>query len=318
MNTREMIREAARELREAGVPDPEYDSAALLSRVTGLPPLVLRIGAEKEPTTEQTEAFREMIRRRKDREPLQYIEGKAWFARREFTVGPGALIPRPETALLAEWAEEWLKNRREAGLRRKESGGGDASGDGEAPDAEVLDLCCGSGCLGITLRKDCPGIRCTMTDISPEALEIARENDRSHRTGCEILQGDLFSPVTGRRFDLILSNPPYIPTEECGGLQPEVLREPGIALDGGADGMDFYRRIAEEAKSHLKAGGALLLEAGIREAGPIEALLRAQGAEYTEIRKDFSGIDRMVLAEFGETDDSVVERREQCLKNCGP
>ena len=215
-------------------------------------------------------------------------------------------------------AEEWLKNRREAGLRRKESGGGDASGDGEAPDAEVLDLCCGSGCLGITLRKDCPGIRCTMTDISPEALEIARENDRSHRTGCEILQGDLFSPVAGRRFDLILSNPPYIPTEECGGLQPEVLREPGIALDGGADGMDFYRRIAEEAKNHLKAGGALLLEAGIREAGPIEALLRAQGAEYTEIRKDFSGIDRMVLAEFGETDDSVVERREQCLKNCGP
>ena len=82
--------------------------------------------------------------------------------------------------------------------------------------------------------------------------------------------------------------------------------------------MDFYRRIAKEAKSHLKAGGALLLEAGIREAEPIEALLRAQGAEYTEIRKDFSGIDRMVLAEFGETDDSVVERREQCLKNCGP
>ncbi|MCR4876746.1 MAG: peptide chain release factor N(5)-glutamine methyltransferase [Clostridiales bacterium] len=278
MNTRMILRLAAGELEAAGVPDPEYDSAVLLSSVTGIPPLELRMGLNEEPGEAQMVKFRELIERRKQREPLQYIEGRTVFRGRAYTVRPGVLIPRPETALLSVWAEERLK-----GLEK---------------ESAVLDLCCGSGCLGISLKLEMSRIRCVLTDLSPEAAALSRENAEALGADCEILRGDLFGPVRDRKFDLIVSNPPYIPTEEYTCLQAEVLREPRMALDGGEDGMDFYRRIAAEAPAYLNSGGALMMELGIREAEPVRRMLTEHGAKRTEIRRDFSGTERMILAEY--------------------
>ena len=291
MNARERLKQAARELRQAGVPDPETDSAQLLSRVTGRPPLELRLGFEIPVLPRQEEQFRALLERRKTREPLQYLMGSVQFCGAEVRIRPGVLIPRPETELLAEWAAEEMRGR-------------------EAP--EILDLCCGSGCLGISLGRMLPAARVTMTDLSPEAEALARENSEGLRNA-EVLRGDLFAPVRGRRFDLIVSNPPYIPAGECGTLQEEVLREPRMALDGGADGLDFYRRIAAEAPGHLKRRGLLMTEVGAGEAEPAAEMFRANGAARTEIRKDLAGIGRMVLAAYGAPAEDGAE--EACLKS---
>ena len=281
MNTREILKAAAAELRSAGVPDPEYDSGMLLSHVMKVPYLELRLGAGPEPTAAQEEEFRRLAAARKAREPLQYLLGTVFFRGTEFLIRPGALIPRPETELLADWAEEKMRGR---------------------PRPEILDLCCGSGCIGLSLKKAVPEARVLLTDLSPEAVRLTEENRRrlfgENPRGCEIRQGDLLAPAGDRKFDCIVSNPPYIPSAECENLQAEVLKEPRTALDGGTDGMDFYRRIAAGAPERLKAGGCVLLEVGIREAEPVAGMLREAGAARTEIRRDDAGVERMVLAEF--------------------
>ena len=277
MNSREVLRAAADRLRRAGVPDPEYDSGMLLSRVTGEPWLALRMGLEGIPGPLDSEEFQRLLARRESREPLQYILGTAFFRGAEFETAPGVLIPRPETELLAEWAGEWLKQR-------------------SAP--EVLDLCCGSGCIGLSLARELPSAGVTLTDLSPDALRIAARNRSRLGVKAEILQGDLFAPVRERRFDCVISNPPYIPAGECGRLQPEVMKEPRLALDGGADGLDFYRRIGREGPAFLKPGGRIFLETGEGEAQAAASLLEAGGALETTIRKDEAGIDRMVSGRY--------------------
>ena len=282
MNARQMLRSAAEELRQAGVPDPEYDSGMLLSEVTGRPHLELRAGMGPDPTEEQAARYAQLIARRKAREPLQYLLGSVVFRSREILTGPGALIPRPETAELAEWAGAWIRQKAEA-----------------APEGfRILDLCCGTGCIGISLQTDFPEAEVTLTDLSGEALAIARANLEKYGLGCRTVQGDLFAPVEGEKFHLIVSNPPYIPTAECGTLQAEVLQEPRMALDGGTDGLDFYRRIAREAPAYLEKGGAVMMEFGIGEEEAIRRLMAEGGVVRTEIRRDAAGICRMILAEY--------------------
>ena len=287
MNSRERLKKAAEELRKKGVPDPEYDSGILLAEVTGIPYLELRMGVENVPDGSQVAAFEKLLARRGAREPLQYILGNVTFLGIPFRVSPGVLIPRPETELLAEWAISEMR---------------------DAAEPEILDLCCGTGCLGLSLGKRLPGARVTLTDLSPDAVRLAKENAEKQGVACDIRQGDLFEPCEERRFDCILSNPPYIPSGICEDLQPEVLREPRLALDGGPDGLEFYRRIAGDAPRHLKPGGLLFLEVGDGEARAVRELLAEQGAEETEIRKDYSGIERMVCGRYRRTG-------EACLKN---
>ena len=277
MNAREMIRKAAASLREAGVPDPEYDSALLLSSLMGIPPLELRMGTEIHPDPQQEEAYGRLIQRRRSREPLQYILGTVYFRGMEFQVSPEVLIPRPETELLAEWAAEEMQGR---------------------PSPEILDVCCGSGCLGLSMKRALPGGKVTLSDLSPGAVRIARLNRDRQGLEAEIPQGDLLEPVAGRRFDLILCNPPYIPSRDCEELQPEVMREPRLALDGGADGMDFFRRLSGKCPAYLKPGGLLMMEVGIGEAREAARMLREHGAVRAEIRKDDSQIERMVLGAY--------------------
>ncbi len=275
MNPRELIRTAALRFRNAGIPDPENDAALLLSHLTGRPPLELRLDMDTLLDASVLTGFEELALKRLDRIPLQYLVGKAPFYHRSFLVDSRVLIPRPETELLCEWALELIKGQ---------------------PCPRILDLCCGSGCIGLTVKAEYPDARVTLADISADALAVASQNAEALSLDVCFHRGDLLDGFPEESFDLVLSNPPYIPAGDCDSLQPEVLREPRLALDGGMDGCDVYRRIASGARSVLAPGGLLLMELGIHEAEPVSSLLSACGYTGIRIRKDYAGIQRMILA----------------------
>ena len=218
----------------AAVPDPEPDTVALLCESTGWEPMLLRLNAQESLTPEQEERFRSLLLLRARREPLQYLLHTQNFYGRDFYVDSRVLIPRQETETLCELALERLNAC-------------------AAPRA--LDVCSGSGAIAVTLRLECKKAEVTATELDEAALAVARDNAQRNCAKVRFLQGDLLEPVRGERFDVIASNPPYIASEACDTLQPEVLREPRMALDGGADGLDFYRRLAREAPLCLNAGG---------------------------------------------------------------
>ena len=275
MNPRSLLLDTAARFRAAGIPDPETDSALLLSFLTGQAPLSLRLDSDTDLFAEILESFSEMAERRLAREPLQYITGEAPFFGRVFQVDSRVLIPRPETEELCAWALETLP---------------------VSDSCRVLDLCCGSGCIGLTLAAERPSLQVTLSDCSRDALDVAAANAARYSLQVSLRCGDLAEGLPPASFDCVVSNPPYIPSAECGVLQPEVLREPSLALDGGADGMDFYRRISDECLRILRPDGILLLELGYGESDAVSSLLAAAGFTGITVRKDFSGIARMMLA----------------------
>lgn len=275
MSPRSLLLDTAARFRAAGIPDPETDSALLLSFLTGQAPLSLRLDSDTELSAEILESFSEMAERRLAREPLQYITGEAPFFGRVFQVDSRVLIPRPETEELCAWALETLP---------------------VSDSCRVLDLCCGSGCIGLTLAAERPSLQVTLSDCSWDALDVAAANAARYSLQVSLRCGDLAEGLPPASFDCVVSNPPYIPSAECGVLQPEVLREPSLALDGGADGMDFYRRISDECVRILRPDGILLLELGYGESDAVSSLLAAAGFTGITVRKDFSGIARMMLA----------------------
>ena len=275
MTPRTLLFRTAERFRAAEIPDPMTDAAALLSHLTGRQPLALRLDTDTELDTALTERYEALCRERLKRVPLQYLTGEVVFLGHVFHADARALIPRPETELLAELAVERLA-------------------DTERP--RVLDLCCGTGCIGLSIALARPDAAVTLADLSPDALALARENAERLSAPAVLRQGDLFAAAGGERFDLIVSNPPYIPREDCGKLQPEVLREPRMALDGGGDGLDFYRRIIREAPAHLTPDGRLLLELGDGEAERVAALLTDGGWRDIAVRRDYAGLPRMAEA----------------------
>ena len=275
MTCRELIRRASESFCAAGIPDPVNDAALLLSHLTGRPPLALRLDEETVLDPSVIDSFKSLAEQRLSRIPLQYLLGEAPFYGRIFRVDSRVLIPRPETELLCEWALELLK-------------------DHSSP--RILDLCCGSGCIGITLKAELPSASVTLSDISPDALDLAAENASLLGADVALCRSDLLEAFSGTSFDLIISNPPYIPSADCDTLQEEVLREPRLALDGGKDGLSVYRRIVREAFPRLSPGGFLLMELGIGEDEAVSALLSDYGYESIQIREDLSGIRRMILS----------------------
>lgn len=271
----ELIRSTAVRFRSAGIPDPENDSALLLASLCGTAPLTLRLDMDTALKPALLSRYEFLVDQRLKRIPLQYILGESPFCGHLFKVDPRVLIPRPETELLCYWALEILK-------------------DQKAP--RVLDLCCGSGCIGLSLKASSPDIQVTLSDISADALSVASENMRRLSLIVSLHQGDLLEGFPPVSFDLIVCNPPYIPAADCIGLQPEVLFEPRLALDGGVDGLDLYRRLIASAVTVLEPGGALLMELGIHESGPVSGLLSASGYTGIQVRKDLNGIERMILA----------------------
>lgn len=274
MTPRHLLLETARRFRKAGIPDPETDAALLLSSLCGVPPLVLRLDTETQLDAETLSRFESLADRRLQRIPLQYLLGETFFCGRRFKTDERALIPRPETELLCARACEWLSERTES---------------------SVLDVCCGSGCIGLTLKAEFPSCAVTLSDISAEALSLASENAELLSLDVTLRLGDLLEEFPDYSFDLIVCNPPYIPSGECPGLQEEVHSEPLSALDGGADGLFFYRRLAETAPRVLTAGGALMMELGAGESPAVRAIMKEFGYRDVEVRKDFSGIERIIL-----------------------
>ena len=212
--------------------------------------------------------------------PVQYIIGHAEFCGLDIAVNENVLIPRPETELLVDKAVEVAKSQK--------------------TDVRALDLCTGSGNIAIALTKGVSACRIVASDISGGALEVARSNaDRFGVSGkIEFVKSDLFDKINDR-FDIIVSNPPYIAKFEFETLQKEVLREPRIALDGGDDGLDFYRKIIASAPAYLRPGGYVLFEIGFGQAAEIKKIISASGNfNIIEVAKDFNGIDRVITLQW--------------------
>ena len=276
MKISEWLSQAQARLAETGCPDPQIDARWMAEDALGMTRTELKFESDRALTPAQQAALGRMLERRAAGEPVQYILGRADFMGLQFHVDRGVLIPRQDTETLVETALIDVRRR---------------------PSPTVLDLCAGSGCIGLSLKSLAPQADVTLADISADALEIAKKNARALGVDAQLRHGDLFDAVRGRRFDIIASNPPYIPSGELPDLQREVRFEPALALDGGADGLDFYRRIAAGAPAHLNAGGAIFLEVGLGEAGAVLALLReAADCADSGVVKDLNGIDRVIWA----------------------
>lgn len=266
------LRDAIVTLRDAGVEDAPRDARLLLAKAMGVPADRLTLHLQDPLPPEMRAAFDALIRRRAAREPVSQILGERLFWGRAFTVTKDTLDPRPETEILVKEA-----------LCR--------------PFFNLLDLGTGTGCILISCLLDMPLAQGLGVDISDAALAVAAGNAARHGlTRAKFLRSDWFAQVHGR-YDLIVSNPPYIAASEMPGLAPEVrLWEPAGALTPGGDGLDAYRTIARGAPSRLMAGGRLLLEIGPTQGPAVAALLAAQGMQDIRILQDFDGRDRVVAA----------------------
>ena len=245
------------------------------------------LNEEVDPETEKK--YFDLIARRAERIPLQHITGTQEFMGHTFKVSPDVLIPRQDTETLVEEAARTIQNTPKEKLTFMEKLRG-------VKEWEVLDLCCGSGAIGISLAKICSNIKVTASDISSAAIKVATENADNLRTKIKFVEGDMFAPHAGKKFDMIVSNPPYIRTAMISILQEEVkTHEPLGALDGGRDGLEFYKIIVAQAADHLKPGGFLMLEIGHDQGEDLRKMLKDDG-RYTpaEVIKDLPGKDRVV------------------------
>ena len=275
-NLYSVYREAIKSLTEAGCDSPEFDAQQLVSFCLGMnkTQLLLNSGAPVEDG--KLIFFEDCVKRRCNHEPLQYIIGMWDFHRFSFKVGEGVLIPRPETELLVEFAAEKIQKN----------------------DFKVVyDICCGSGCIGLTVAKLFPTIKVICVDLSDKAIEYTTMNkELLAADNVTIVKADVLDSVGFLglpRPDIILSNPPYIKTEEIKTLQPEIAFEPFMALDGGDDGLVFYRALSENWFTYINKGGYIAMEIG-EEQGKDVLSLFVNKAEKARVIKDASGLDRVV------------------------
>ncbi len=274
-------------LQRAGIEAYEAETWIFMDWILSVPRADFYADPGKDIPPDRIPLLEEKLSLREDRYPLQYLMGTCDFMGFSFHVDENVLIPRQDTECLVEETIRLLEEKR----RFRE--------DTET-EIRVLDLCTGSGCIGISIRLLCPRTRVVLADLSSGALEVAARNARELGAEVTPVSGDLFRALDHlapeeRRFDLIVSNPPYIPTGEISLLMPEVRdHEPGMALDGSPDGLDFYRRIIREAPDYLEEGGILIFETGSEQAKDVENLLTARGFRDIRTGKDLAGLDRMI------------------------
>lgn len=271
-----VYREAIKILSDAGCDSPEFDAQQLVEHCFNMNKTQLLMNSGNEVQGDKLALFESCVKRRASREPLQYIIGKWGFHKFTFKVGDGVLIPRPETELLVEFAQERINKN---------------------PVTTVLDLCCGSGCVGITVAKLFPNVKVYCVDISDTAIEYTAENkELLCADNVTVVKADVLEP-TGflglPRPDIILSNPPYIKSNLIPKLQKEVTFEPTLALDGGEDGLIFYRSLCENWFPFINKGGVLAMECGENQARDILSMFLNK-AEKGRIIKDMQGIERVV------------------------
>lgn len=271
---KEVLRQSVETLAAAGVAEAEVDAWYLFEHVTGMSRAAYFLHMEEELTQAQAEEVKKLIQLRSERIPLQYITGSQEFMGYSFLVSPATLIPRQDTEVLVEEVSRHAEGKR------------------------VLDLCTGTGCILLSLAKMCRLSKAVGTDISAEAIETAKKNALRLEAQAEFFCGDLFEAVPEEEtFDIIVSNPPYIPSSVIETLMPEVKEhEPMSALDGDADGLKFYRKIIKNANKYLTEQGKIFFEIGCEQGAEVSALLKANGYENIRIIKDLAGLDRVVSA----------------------
>lgn len=264
-------------LKAAGIEDSVFEAKAIIRHITGFTNSEILTKYTNELTEFQQNNLTVILRQREIRYPLQYILGEWAFYRYTFKVGVGVLVPRSDTEVLVEECAEYLKNI-------------------EKP--KVLDLCAGSGCIGISLAMDYPDSAVVLVEKYPEAKRYLDENITLNGAyNAMAILGDVFEGTANtEKYDLIVSNPPYIPPKEMEIISPETRFEPQTALLGGEDGLDFYRAIIKNYKNSLKDGGMLAFEVGINEAQKVLALLEENGFQETKITKDLNSVERVVTA----------------------
>lgn len=263
------------QLAAAGVPDARFDAAELYRLVTRRDPRL-----DDGPTDAEAAQLAALAARRAAREPLQYILGEWDFMDFSLKVGPGVLCPRADSEVVCEAAIELLQG---------------------TPSPVVYDLCAGTGCLGLGIARHVPGAAVTCVEKSPDAWAYLTAN--TAHTAVRTVQADVFTyykALPPQSADLIISNPPYLTGAEMGVLMPETAREPAMALDGGADGLDFYRLLTAHYQDALRPGGWLVLEIGYAQAADVLALGAANGWVNGSCRKDYGGNDRAVLLQKPE------------------
>jgi release factor glutamine methyltransferase len=305
----EVIQRSSDFLARKGVDSPRLQVELLLAHVLKMPRMKLYLNFERPLAEPELNTLRGLVKRRGEREPLQHIVGSTSFCALEITVNRDVLVPRPETELLAEEACKFLQTlpHRKAAPEFPSPRPSPLDGKGErevAPPSTVLDFGTGSGCLALAIAVKCPAAEVHALDVSEPALTVARDNARRLGLAGRVLlhAGDGFGALPGEtRFDLIVSNPPYIPTGEIETLQPEVRdHDPRLALDGGADGLGFYRRLAAEAGPRLKHGGRMMLEYGDGQSGAVAVLLTQHGWTVESQLRDYSARERILIARWND------------------
>ena len=304
MTVLEAIQKSADFLGKKNVGSPRLQVELLLAHLLKMPRMKLYLNFERALAPGETDALREFIKRRAAHEPLQHIVGSTSFCGFEIAVNKHVLVPRPETELLAELGWQFLSTL-------------------NSQLSTALDFCTGSGCIAIAIAAKCPNAKIVAADISEDALALAKENAAKNNVAerIEFLQGDGFAVLssvgqasrlsppekknseTGAtpvlRFDLLISNPPYIPSAEIATLQPEVRDfDPHLALDGGADGLEFYRLIASQAKTFLKPAGKIMVEFGDGQAEAIRNIFETEKWIVEAVKEDYSQRARILIAKI--------------------
>lgn len=272
MTFREAISFGEEKLNIAGIDDAKHDAWLLLTFICKIDRTFYYVHMDDDMSVEQVAEYENVLNKRAEHVPLQYITGEQEFMGIPFHVNDSVLIPRQDTETLVEEALKVVR-----------------------PGMKVMDMCTGSGCILISILKNIVDVEGFGYDISKQAINVAKENAKLNNVNATFERSDLFDDVSDK-FDVIVSNPPYIPTDVIGGLMPEVaVFEPMLALDGKEDGLHFYRRIVEKASEYLNPGGKLLFEIGHDQGKSVSGLMKEAGFQDVRVVKDLVGNDRVVI-----------------------
>lgn len=277
MVIRDVINDAERKLSENSIENSRMEVYILLEFILNKPKSTILCHDTQMMDKCDADRFYKLIKRRIEGEPLQYIINRQYFMGYEFYVDENVLIPRADTEIIVEEVLQYSQN---------------------ILNPKILDLCTGSGCIGISLAKRLKEANIYASDISKKAIDIAKYNSNTNKTTINFIASDLFEDIFIKDFDIIVSNPPYIEKFEIDNLPQEVKKEPLIALDGGEDGMSFYKRIIKEAKKYLKNNGMIFLEIGYNQLDKVRKILSDEEYKDIKIVKDYSQNDRVVAARF--------------------
>lgn len=291
MKYTELVKQGQLKLFQSGINDADYDAWILMEKICCISKTDYFTKMNDEVPGEMVNAYFEAIDKRITHYPLQYIVGEWEFMGLKFIVNENVLIPRQDTEVLVETAIRIIEN--EYGQ--------------DEQTIDILDMCTGSGCIAVSLSKSCKNLNITAVDLSEEALSVARENADINETGnIRFLCSDLFQKLGDdvnevyRKFDIIISNPPYINTKDIDSLMPEVKNyEPRMALDGDEDGLRFYRNIIFQSKNYLKPKGCILFEIGCEQGEAVREILEKNQFKGIDIIRDLSGHERVIIGRMG-------------------